>query len=119
MRPNLPSIPLCKGGNLNTSCAAGKFHCQNPHNPLSGRRCIIGAFGALSTPLAGVMAEKLFGYSGGASHGSAHSGGAHAPAAHDAVHEAALGKQNLTNARSLENGLLVVTIVPTVSPPLH
>ena len=79
-------------------------------------RCIIGAFGALSTPLAGVMAEKLFGYKGG-QHGAASHAGLHAqgPAAHDAAREAAQAKQNVNNARSLENGLLVVTVVPTVS----
>ena len=79
-------------------------------------RCIIGAFGALSTPLAGVMAEKLFGYRGG-QHGG-HSpvkSPSGAPAPHDAAHSAALAAQNLNNARSLENGLLVVTVVPTVS----
>ena len=79
-------------------------------------RCIIGAFGALSTPLAGVMAEKLFGYKGG-QHGG-HSpvkSPSGAPAAPNPVHSAALAAQNLNNARSLENGLLVVTVVPTVS----
>ena len=79
-------------------------------------RCIIGAFGALSTPLAGVMAEKLFGYKGG-QHGG-HSpvkSPSGAPAAPDPARSAALAAQNLNNARSLENGLLVVTVVPTVS----
>ena len=75
-----------------------------------GCRCIIGAFGALSSPLAGVMAEKLFGYKG-------HSGAAHSstPAAHDAAHKAAQAEANVANARSLENGLLIITVVPTVS----
>ncbi len=79
-----------------------------------GCRCIIGAFGALSSPLAGVMAEKLFGYKGGGHSGPAHSS-AHAPAAHDAAHKAAQAELNVANARSLENGLLIITVVPTVS----
>jgi len=58
-----------------------------------GCRCIIGAFGALSSPLAGVMAEKLFGYKGGGHSGPAHSS-AHAPAAHDAAHKAAQAEAN-------------------------
>ncbi len=61
------------------------------------------------------MAEKLFGYKGGQHGAASHSLHAQGPAAHDATHEAALARQNVNNARSLENGLLVVTVVPTVS----
>lgn len=95
-------------------------------------RCIIGAFGALSSPLAGVMAEKLFGYSGGQHHAavsSAPTAAAHAPGVHGApvptAHEmaatqaAARAQRNVQNAHSLENGLLVVTVAPTVSHLCH
>ena len=62
------------------------------------------------------MAEKLFGYKGGQHSGHAPvKSPSGAPAPHNAAHLAALAAQNLNNARSLENGLLVVTVVPTVS----
>lgn len=78
------------------------------------------------------MAEKLFGYSGGQHHAavsSAPTAAAHAPGVHGApvptAHEvaatqaAARARQNVQNAHSLENGLLVVTVAPTVSHLCH
>ena len=62
------------------------------------------------------MAEKLFGYKGGEHSGHAPvKSPSGAPAPRDAAHLSALAAQNLNNARSLENGLLVVTVIPTVS----
>ena len=82
---------------------------------------IVLALGAVSTPLSGLLAERLFGaeslfvdhahtMQGGASI-SAH---APAPAPSSASLAAEQHARNLTNAQALENGLLVISITSLV-----
>ena len=84
-------------------------------------KCIIGALGAVTTPLAGLLAEKVFGFV----HVSAHKQKQHAGGGHAAVRApapagaaAALPANNLNNARALENGLLCIMLVSCLSPPV-
>ncbi len=73
-------------------------------------KCIIGALGAVTTPLAGLLAERAFGFQHvshkkpARGHAAVH---AHAPAAAIATQHA----NNLNNARALENGLLCIMLV--------
>ncbi|BDA48914.1 hypothetical protein COCOBI_13-0230 [Coccomyxa sp. Obi] len=73
-------------------------------------KCITGALGALSTPLAGVLAERVFGFT------SLKGGGRAAAAAHgSAGHGTTTAEQaatNVGNARALENGLLCIMLIP-------
>jgi hypothetical protein len=77
-------------------------------------RCITGAIGAAFTPLTGILAERLFGFTrnsrpGGGAVPPAVPGG-HPSAAANAAHYA----ENVVNARALENGLVWVMLVPMV-----
>lgn len=79
-------------------------------------KCIIGALGAVTTPLAGLLAEKAFGFVHMSSHKKLPAGGhapahAHAPAAAVAAAATAQHANNLNNARALENGLLCIMLV--------
>ena len=83
-------------------------------------KCIIGAIGALTTPLAGLLAQKVFGFT---QLSKPHKHHAHAPAtAQSLARIAADNRANLNNARALENGLMITLLVPMVgallpSPP--
>ncbi|CAL8463805.1 g3339 [Coccomyxa elongata] len=74
-------------------------------------KCIIGALGAVTTPLAGLLAERAFGFQHvshkkpAKGHAAVH---AHPPAAAIAAQHA----NNLNNARALENGLLCIMLIP-------
>lgn len=75
-------------------------------------KCIIGAIGALTTPLAGLLAQKVFGFT---ELTKPHKHHAHAPAsAHTLAQIAADNAANLNNARALENGLILTLLVPMV-----
>lgn len=73
-------------------------------------KCIIGALGAATTPLAGLLAERAFGFQHVSQkkpmkgHAAIH---AHVPASAIAAQHA----NNLNNARALENGLMCIMLV--------
>ena len=75
-------------------------------------KSIVMALGAISTPLSGLLAEKVFGATTLSAHKPLQKGGghAHAPAPAMAQEHA----NNLTNAHALENGLLTTLLIPLV-----
>ena len=82
---------------------------------------IVLALGAVSTPLSGLLAERLFGAKSlSVDHAHIMQGGAgnsaHAPvpAPSSAGLAAEQHARNLTNAQALENGLLIVITIPLV-----
>ncbi len=75
-------------------------------------RCITGAIGAAFTPLAGILAERVFGFKSPPHHAA---GGAPPPTGAAAAHAAAqIARTNVVNARALENGLLWTMVVPMI-----
>lgn len=76
-------------------------------------KCIIGAVGALTTPLAGLLAEKAFGFTHLSKGHSQHHAHAPATAASLARLEAEY-RANVNNARALENGLMITLLIPMV-----
>ena len=75
-------------------------------------KCIVGAIGALTTPLAGLLAEKAFGFTHLSKPHHATPGQALSPAG--AAHLAREYASNVASARALENGLLYVMLAPMV-----
>ena len=70
------------------------------------------ALGAISTPLSGLLAEKVFGATTLSVHKTSNRRGNHAHAPAPAV--AREHANNLTNAHALENGLLTTLLIPLV-----
>ena len=79
-------------------------------------KSIVMALGAISTPLSGLLAEKVFGATTLSVHKPSHHGGghAHAPPPAAAAYVAKEHANNLINARALENGLLTTLLIPLV-----
>lgn len=79
-------------------------------------KSIVMALGAISTPLSGLLAEKVFGATTLSVHRPSHYGGgrAHAPAPATAAYAAEEHANNLINAHALENGLLTTLLIPLV-----
>lgn len=79
-------------------------------------KSIVMALGAISTPLSGLLAEKVFGATTLSVHKPSHHGGehAHAPAPAAAAYAAKEHANNLVNAHALENGLLTTLLIPLV-----
>lgn len=80
-------------------------------------KSVVMALGAISTPLSGFLAEKVFGattLSSGHSKAPSKHASAPAPAALHAAHQAKEHANNLINARALENGLLTTLLIPLV-----
>ena len=75
-------------------------------------KSIVMALGAISTPLSGLLAEKVFGATTLSVHKPSQRGGGHAHAPAPAV--AQEHANNLTNAHALENGLLTTLLIPLV-----
>lgn len=75
-------------------------------------KSIVMAQGAISTPLSGLLAEKVFGATTLSTHKPSQHGGGHAHAPAPAV--AREHANNLTNAHALENGLLTTLLIPLV-----
>ncbi|CAL5221084.1 g3211 [Coccomyxa viridis] len=75
-------------------------------------KSIVMALGAISTPLSGLLAEKVFGATTLSVHKPSQRGGGHAHAPAPAV--AKEHANNLTNAHALENGLLTTLLIPLV-----
>ena len=80
-------------------------------------KCIVGAIGALTTPLAGLLADKAFGFTHLSKPHHSSPGQALSPAG--AAHLARKYAANVTNARALENGLLYVMLAPMVRACSH
>jgi hypothetical protein len=72
------------------------------------------ALGAISTPLSGLLAEKVFGATTLSVHKAPRHGGGHAHAPAAAAYAAKEHANNLINAHALQNGLLTTLLIPLV-----